>query len=72
MAKTKVALITNDAGVVDRIRVGDTEIAVAHAGPAVVNGSMGVTLMIADADISVEKASAAAQADALARASRKG
>jgi hypothetical protein len=53
MAKTKVVLVQNAGGTVDRVRIGDTDIPVTHAGPAVVNGTMGVTLMIENADVSV-------------------
>jgi hypothetical protein len=73
MAKTKIVLVQGTGGAVDRVRIGETEIAVAHAGPAVVNGTMGVTLMIENVDVSVE---ATAPEDPTApppvKASRKG
>jgi hypothetical protein len=73
MAKQKVVLLNNASGKVDRVRIGDAEIAVAHGGPAVVNGTMGVSLMIADCDVSVEAApTEEVDTTARARTSRKG
>jgi hypothetical protein len=73
MAKIKVTLIQNAGGVVDRVRIGETEIAVTHGGPAVINGTMGVSLMLENCDVSVEAATPEnADTPAPVRASRKG
>jgi hypothetical protein len=54
MAKSKVVLLQQPNGMVNGVRIDGQEIAVAHAGPVVMNGSMGVTLTISDVEISAE------------------
>ena len=60
--KTKVVLIQDPDNVVRRVKVAGAEIPVLNAGPVVVSGGMGVSLTIENADISVEKPSAAPKA----------
>ena len=57
--KAEVVLIQDAASQqVRKVRINGTEIAVAMAAPVVANGTMAVTLTIADVDVSVETAPA--------------
>ena len=55
MAKSKVVLVQQpNTGVISKVRIDGTEFDVTHAGPVVVNGSMGVSLTITDVEVSAE------------------
>jgi hypothetical protein len=55
MAKPKVVLVQqSNTGVINKVRIDGTEFDVTHAGPVIVNGTMGVTLTITDVEVSAE------------------
>jgi hypothetical protein len=54
MAKKKVVLLQNEDGTINRVRIDGTEIDVMTAGPVVTRGAMGVSITIADVEISAE------------------
>lgn len=54
-AKTKVVLI-QVGNAIKRVRIDGKEIEVQRAGPIAVNNTMGVTLTLADVDVTVEPA----------------
>ena len=55
MAKSKVVFVQHrNTGVINKVRIDDTEFSVTHAGPVIVNGTMGVTLTITDVEVSAE------------------
>ncbi|WP_018261877.1 hypothetical protein [Methylobacterium sp. WSM2598] len=51
MAKIKVTLVQDATNRVVAVRVGEAEIAVMHAGPAVGAGTMNLALVIENVDI---------------------
>ncbi|WP_046869352.1 hypothetical protein [Microvirga massiliensis] len=52
--KTRVVFIQANGGPVSRIRIGDVEIPVHHAGPTIVDGTIGVALTIKNVEIDAE------------------
>lgn len=53
--KTKVVLMQEASGNITRVRVGKAEFGVKHAGPTIIDGTMGVSLTIADVEVTVEQ-----------------
>ncbi|CAO4179397.1 hypothetical protein CLBKND_03405 [Methylorubrum aminovorans] len=53
--KTKVTLIQGNDSQIRRVRIGDMEMAVQHAGPTVADGQMAVTMTVVGIDVDVER-----------------
>lgn len=52
--KTPVTLIQGKDTQIKRVRIGDVELKVQHAGPVMINGQMGVSMTLLDVNIQGE------------------
>lgn len=60
--KTRVTLVQNPAGQVVAVRIGETEIPVMHAGPAVGPGQTNLVMTLANVEVDYAQAQPKAEA----------